>query len=97
MDNQKNICNSIKKHIENIVKVQNKKINESIRDKPTISNDSKRIANNLRNKNEKNIYLKLFNDFSLREKNKDEMRRKSFQKIAANIGFLSNKKFLKKK
>ena len=82
-------------HIENIAKAQNKKINEIMKNKPTISNDSKRIANKLKNKNEKSIYLKLFNDYFLREKNKEEKRRKSFQNNYKHLGFLSNKKLSK--
>ena len=68
-----------------------------MQNKPRISNDSKRIANKIKNKNEKSIYLKLFNDFSLREKNKEEMRRKTFQNNNNNYqGIFSNKKLSKK-
>ena len=97
LDNQQKYMEKHKIHIENIVKAQNKKINETIQNKPSISNDSKRIANKIKNKNEKNIYLKLFNDFSLREKNKEEMRRKTFQNNNNNhLGIFSNKKLSKK-
>ena len=96
LDNQQKYMEKHKIHIENIIKEQNKKINESMQNRPMISNDSKRIANQIKNKNEENIYLKLFNDFSLREKNREEMRRETFQNNNNHLGFFSNKKLSKK-
>ena len=68
-----------KNHIENIIKDHDVEFNKSMKKKPTISNEPKRIANNLKIKNNvnKNIYYKLYDDFSSREKSKEEMRKKS--------------------
>ena len=66
------------KHIEKMISEQNKKIQNFFKDKPSISNDSRKLANNLRKTGDKNIFNKLYNDFSLREKKREEILKKRY-------------------
>ena len=95
---QKKYLKKHKIHIENIVKAHKIKFNKSIKKKPTISNDSRRIANNLKIKSNENmnIFYKLYNDYSLREKSKEEMRKKSDKEYYRKLGIFSNKILTKK-
>ena len=95
-NDQKKYAQKHKINIENIVKVQNAKFNESMKKKPTISEDSRRLADKLKNKKEKYIYVKLYNDYSLREKNKEELRKKSLMDYNIQVGLINDKKLSKR-
>ena len=94
LEDQKRYMEKHKVHIEKITKEQNIKFNKTMKNKPTISNDSRKIANNLKIKikGDNNIYNKLYNDFSLREKNKEEMIKNSNKNYLTQLGISSNKK-----
>ena len=78
LEDQAKFLDKHNKHIEKMVSEQNKKFQKLIKDKPSISNDSRKIANNLRKTGDKNIFDKLYNDFSLREKNREEIIKKRY-------------------
>ena len=94
-EDQKKYKQKQQKHIEKITNEQNKIFNQSMKNKPTISYDSRRIANELKNNEEKNVFYKLYKDFSKRQKNKEEMRKKSFKEYNSGLGIISNKKLSK--
>lgn len=81
LEDQAKFLDKHNKHIEKMVTEQNKKFQKLIKDKPSISNDSRKIANNLRKTGDKNIFDKLYNDFSLREKNREEIIKKRYDNI----------------
>ena len=78
LEDQAKFLDKHNKHIEKMVSEQNKKFQKLIKDKPSISNDSRKIANNLRKTGDKNIFDKLYNDFSLRENNRKEIIKKRY-------------------
>lgn len=94
LEDQKIFDKKHKIHIDNIIKQQDQKLFQVMKDKPCISNDSRRIANNMKNNENKNIFLKLYKDFSTREKKKEEMRRKTFKEYSFEY---CNSKILSKK
>ena len=78
LEDQAKFLDRHNKHIEKMVSEQNKKFQKLFKDKPSISNDSRKLANNLRKTEDKNIFDKLYKDFSLREKNREEIIKKRY-------------------
>ena len=56
-------------YINYLIKKDNKKINLCLKDRPTISKQSERLANMNRNNNHnKNVHLKLYEESNIRRK-----------------------------
>ena len=64
-------------YIDNLIKIHNQEINLSIKDKPTISKNSEKLANMNKNNN-KDIHLKLYEEFIERKKNNEEKNKNDF-------------------
>ena len=94
LEDQKIFDKKHKIHIDSIIKQQDQKLFQVMKDKPWISTDSRRIANNMKSNENKNIFLKLYKDFSIREEKKEEMRRKTFKEYSFEY---YNSKILSKK
>ena len=71
LDDQKNLEQKHKNYMDKLIKIHNEEINLCLKDRPTISKQSKKLANMSKNKS-KNIYLKLYEEFKkCEEKNKN--------------------------
>ena len=90
LDDQKNLEEKQKNNLKRLIKLHNDKINENIKDRPTITEESKKIARNIINKNNntinKDIHLKLYEQFNNKKKSLEEQEKKN------NI-ILSNKNY----
>ena len=91
--NQKKFEIKKKLCLENLKLKQNNLSKANIKDKPTINKYSKKILtkrtyNDLKGNKEKNIHLKLYEDFVAREKNMEKLQCKSYSLIKT----LGNKK-----
>ena len=71
LDDQKVMEKKHKNYINKLVKIHNEEINLCIKDRPTISKKSEILANLNKNSN-KNIHLKLYEEFNIRKKNLEE-------------------------
>ena len=72
-----------KLHLDNLKLIQNNLSKATIKDRPTINKFSekiltKRTYNNIKGVKEKNIHIKLYEDFTQRKKNMEKLQRNSF-------------------
>ena len=59
-------------YINYLIKKHNKEINLCLKDRPTISKQSERLANMNKNNHNKNVHLKLYEESNIRRKNNEE-------------------------
>ena len=78
-----------KNYMDKLVKIHNEEINLCIKDRPTISKESERLANLNKNSN-KEIHIKLYEEFNIRKKNIEEKNKNAF--ILSEYGTGANKK-----
>ena len=71
LEDQKILETKHKNYIDKLIQIHNEEINLCLKDRPTISRQSERLANLNRNSN-KNIHLKLYEEFNIRKKNIEE-------------------------
>ena len=67
LDDQKMMEEKHKNYIDNLIKIHDEEMNLCIKDRPTISKNSERLANLNKNYN-KDIHLKLYEDYNLKKK-----------------------------
>ena len=73
LDDQRNLEKKHKNYIDKLIQIHNEEINLCLKDRPTISKYSIKLANMNKNKS-KNIYVKLYEEFkkkNIEEKNKN--------------------------
>lgn len=71
LDDQKILEEKHKAYINNLIKIHNEEIDLCIKDRPTITKQSKNLANRNNNSN-KNIHLKLYEEFYHKKKKREE-------------------------
>jgi hypothetical protein len=89
LDDQKVLEKRHKNYMDKLVKIHNEEINLRIKDRPTISKESERLAN-LNKNNNKDIHIKLYEEFNLRKKNIEEKNKNAFTSSECGTG--ANKK-----
>ena len=89
LDDQKVLEKRHKNYMDKLVKIHNEEINLRIKDRPTISKESERLAN-LNKNNNKDIHIKLYEEFNLRKKNIEEKNKNTF--LSSEYGSGANKK-----
>ena len=89
LDDQKVLEKRHKNYMDKLVKIHNEEINLRIKDRPTISKESERLAN-LNKNNNKDIHIKLYEEFNLRKKNIEEKNKNAF--TSSEYGTGANKK-----
>ena len=67
LDDQRIMEEKHKNYIDNLIKIHDEEINLCIKDRPTISKNSERLANLNKNYN-KDIHLKLYEDYNVKKK-----------------------------
>ena len=91
LDDQKFLDEKHKMLISNLIKMHDDEINLCIQDRPTITKNSERLAK--LNKANKDVHLKLYEDFNLKKKIQEEKNKnKTFKN---NINIIGNKKLNK--
>ena len=78
-----------KNYIKSLIKKHEDEINLLLKDRPTINKNSERISN-MNKENNKSVYLKLYEEFNIKKKNKEEK-----DKININMNFIGNQKLNK--
>ena len=94
LDDQKIMEIKHKNYMDNLIKIHNQEINLCIKDRPTISKQSEKLANLIKNDN-KDIHLKLYEEFNKRKKNKEEKNKEEKNKnnfIISEYESILNKK-----
>jgi hypothetical protein len=89
LDDQKVLEKRHKNYMDKLVKIHNEEINLRIKDRPTISKESERLAN-LNKNNNKDIHIKLYEEFNIRKKNIEEKNKNAFTSSECGTG--ANKK-----
>ena len=89
LDDQKIMEEKHKTYIDNLIKMHNEEINLCLKDRPTISKQSEKLAN-MNKINNKNIHLKLYEEYNTRKKNNEEKNKNTF--IMSDYEFGLNKK-----
>ena len=89
LDDQKVLEKKHKNYIDKLVKIHNEEINLCIKDRPTISKESERLAN-LNKNNKKKIHIKLYEEFNIKKKNIEEKNKNTF--LSSEYGSGANKK-----
>ena len=91
LDDQKFLDEKHKMLISNLIKMHDDEINLCIQDRPTITKNSERLAK--LNKANKDVHLKLYEDFNLKKKIQEEKNKnKTFKN---NINIIGSKKLNK--
>jgi len=93
LDDQKIMEEKHKNYIDNLIKIHDEEINECIKDRPTISKNSERLANLNKNYN-KDIHLKLYEDYNVKKKKIENLIK---EYLSRNDEFVPNKKLNKEK
>ena len=91
LDDQKIMEEKHKNYINNLIKMHNDEINLCIKDRPTITKQSIKLANMNKNHN-KNIHIKLYEEFYDKKKKLDEMIKNNSILENYNINLNGNKK-----
>ena len=77
LDDQKIMEEKHKTYIDNLIKMHNEELKLCFKDRPTISKQSEKLANMNKNTN-KNIHLKLYEEFNIRKKNNEQKNKNTF-------------------
>ena len=88
LDDQKIMEEKHKNYIDNLIKMHDEEINLCIKDRPTISKNSERLANLNKNYN-KDIHLKLYEDYNIKKKKIENLIKDN---LSSNDELVSNKK-----
>ena len=88
LDDQKMMEEKHKNYIDNLIKIHDEEINLCIKDRPTISKNSERLASLNKNYN-KDIHLKLYEDYNIKKKKIENLIKEN---LPRNDEFASNKK-----
>ena len=88
LDDQKMMGEKHKNYIDNLIKIHDEEMNLCIKDRPTISKNSERLANLNKNYN-KDIYLKLYEDYNVKKKKIENLIK---EHLPSNDEHVSNKK-----
>ena len=96
LDEQKILEEKHKIYIDNLIMLHNKEINLCLKDRPTISKNSERLANMNKDSN-KSVHLKLYEEFNTRKKNIEELNDRVLVLEEYYDGMNLNKKMEKEK
>ena len=96
LDDQKILEEKHKNYIDKLIMMHNKEINLCLKDKPTISKNSERLAKMNKDCN-KSVHLKLYEEFNTRKKNIEELNDKILVLEEYYDGINMNKKMEKEK
>ena len=77
LDDQKLLEEKHKQYIDKLIKLHNEEINLCLKDRPTISKQSEKLANMNKNSN-KNVHIKLYEEYNIKKKNIEEKSKVTF-------------------
>ena len=94
MGDQKFFEERHKNYIKNLMKKHEDEINMMLQDRPTINKNSERITN-MNKENNKSVYLKLYEEYNIKKKNREENDKKYNALNDINLNLIGNQKLNK--